>query len=324
MKYLLILLSFVGILQATAYKVLVVDFTSDGFKQTKVTQIEEAVRSNLSQKEVFTLVSRSAMKQIMNEIDFQQTGMVRDKDLINLGNIAGAQYLILGTITKVRNLKQLSLRMINTETSEATVVTKTTKGGFSNIIDNLVPLAVDDLEKKVAVKVMGNLEIKSIPTGAKVRFDNVEIGKTPLFTGFVNTGIHTVDISYKDYKTVHDSINISIGTGNTKVYNLQLTDEKMNQRAKRKKVSLQVSLGTIGVGALIAGLTFNKHANDLISKRDALVIQYEDATNPEDATNLGNQISGLNSEIDQKILIRNILYGTAGAATVGFTLTFIF
>ena len=61
-----------------------------------------------------------------------------------------------------------------------------------------------------------------------------------------------------------------------------------------------------------------------VAEQNALLVQYDEANNSDTATQLGAEISDLSSDIDKSILIRNILYGTAGAATIGLTLTFVF
>ncbi len=69
---------------------------------------------------VYQIISRSKMDEILNEQKFQLSGCVSDECIVQVGETLGAQYILVGTIGYFGETYTLDIRIINVETAEIT------------------------------------------------------------------------------------------------------------------------------------------------------------------------------------------------------------
>ncbi|MBE7412779.1 MAG: DUF4384 domain-containing protein [Leptospiraceae bacterium] len=77
------------------------------------------VLTNLSSKKKFKFVEKGQLTKALNEITMTKSGIVKEDEMLELGKIHGASYLILGEVRKEKSIKELyfvSARLIKTET----------------------------------------------------------------------------------------------------------------------------------------------------------------------------------------------------------------
>ena len=92
----------------------------------------------------FKVIERSALDRVMKEQKLQSSGLVDEQTAVKVGKVAGADAIVLGSITILGRSTKVNARVIDTETSETIVAHYETVEG-SNI---------DDIER-----VVGNLAI---------------------------------------------------------------------------------------------------------------------------------------------------------------------
>lgn len=83
---------------------------------------QSAISFNMNK--VFTLVERENMNEIIQETEFQFSDLVDEESTVRLGNILGAEVLIVGTLYSRDKNYELFLRLIRVETAEILSVTK--------------------------------------------------------------------------------------------------------------------------------------------------------------------------------------------------------
>jgi hypothetical protein len=66
----------------------------------------------------FILVDRSQLDRLRKEQNFQMSGQVDDNTAVSIGKIAGANVIIIGSVTGTGDLRRLRLRALNTQTSQ--------------------------------------------------------------------------------------------------------------------------------------------------------------------------------------------------------------
>ncbi len=69
----------------------------------------------------FRVIERSAMEKIVSEQKIQASGVVDDKSAVKLGKIAGADALVLGSITVIDGKVKVSARLVDVETAETII-----------------------------------------------------------------------------------------------------------------------------------------------------------------------------------------------------------
>jgi len=80
--------------------------------------VPEAITEALLRGEVFIPVERSALGRILAEQELSMTGMVDANTAVKIGQLAGVQYVMTGTIAVVGEQIRLSCRIIDVETAE--------------------------------------------------------------------------------------------------------------------------------------------------------------------------------------------------------------
>ncbi|MHB1049811.1 MAG: CsgG/HfaB family protein [Bacteroidota bacterium] len=88
-------------------------------------QYKEAVTNEMINELVnlrrFKVIERSAIDQIVAEQKMQASGFVDDKTAVKLGRIAGADALVIGTVTRNGESLKVSARLVDVETAETII-----------------------------------------------------------------------------------------------------------------------------------------------------------------------------------------------------------
>lgn len=151
-KYLLILIIFFILLSAYSVekeKIAVLNFKAIGFKDKG---IESAVTENfitsLSNIGAFQIIERSQLDKIFKELKLTGTDDFVDKQIIEIGNLAKAKIVILGSIIKIGDTISLNARKINVESGkiiDGDKITVFDKNDISEGIDRLA-IVISELE----------------------------------------------------------------------------------------------------------------------------------------------------------------------------------
>lgn len=66
-------------------------------------------------------VERQELVKILQEQEFSQSGLVAESDALRIGKIAGAKFILLGSVSAVGDQVRINARMLDVETSEITL-----------------------------------------------------------------------------------------------------------------------------------------------------------------------------------------------------------
>jgi TolB-like protein len=80
--------------------------------------VPEAITEALLRGDVFIPIERSALGRILAEQELSMTGMVDANTVVKIGQLAGVQYVMTGTIAVIGQQVRLSCRIIDVETAE--------------------------------------------------------------------------------------------------------------------------------------------------------------------------------------------------------------
>jgi len=135
-RRLIILLFIVGCVFAREY-IAIIDFEGIGVTEDEARALTQRLTSEMISLEVYQLVERSEMKQLLDEQKFQYSGCVDTKCAVEIGKMIGAKYMVVGSISKIDDIYTIDTRLINVESSEAYASGQyTSQESLSNVLVN--------------------------------------------------------------------------------------------------------------------------------------------------------------------------------------------
>ena len=91
-------------------------------KEDEILSVREDVEFEIVQTGKFRPLTRMEIDKLLNEIHFDNSGLVDPATAAQYGKMVGARYLVLGSVTGISDKKQytahVTLRMIEVETAE--------------------------------------------------------------------------------------------------------------------------------------------------------------------------------------------------------------
>ncbi|MFZ4621330.1 MAG: FlgO family outer membrane protein, partial [Bacteroidota bacterium] len=130
----------------------VLPFESDKAGAVYKNDITNEMINQLVSLRRFKVIERSAMDKIVSEQKIQASGFVDDKSAVKLGKIAGADALVIGTISVLDGKVKVSARLVDVETAETIIAEDATS-------DNTGQEASDIAVSNVATLLFNELPI---------------------------------------------------------------------------------------------------------------------------------------------------------------------
>lgn len=132
--------------------VAVLPFEADRSGQQYKDGVSNEMINQLVGLQRFRVIERSAMEKIVSEQKIQASGVVDDKSAVKLGKIAGADALVLGSITVIDGKVKVSARLVDVETAETIVAQDA-------VSENTASESVDRTVSNVATLLFNELPI---------------------------------------------------------------------------------------------------------------------------------------------------------------------
>ena len=96
----------------------VLDFEADGFTSTEAKVITKRFTSNLNKRNIFNMLERAEMEEIIKEQKFQLSGCVSSECAVEVGQLLGVQLMQAGSIGRFGEINILKVRIIDIETGK--------------------------------------------------------------------------------------------------------------------------------------------------------------------------------------------------------------
>lgn len=125
-------------------KVAVLDFTtSDETHQELAMAIADTLQTKLIALGGYTIIVRGeSLQKIMEELAFQQTGVVDEKTAVEVGKQIGAKFVIAGSLTKPGSFYTVNALLIDVETGTAINAASLSAKKQDDILQNVPELAL--------------------------------------------------------------------------------------------------------------------------------------------------------------------------------------
>lgn len=102
------------------------------------------VLTSLENTKKFTIVERGQLKKALDEIARGQSGLVRDEDVLKIGEMAGAEYLVVGEAHRNGETYSGTLRVIKAETA-IVIGAQSASGTLDQVTQKLSDEAINSL-----------------------------------------------------------------------------------------------------------------------------------------------------------------------------------
>jgi TolB-like protein len=128
----------------------VLELEANGVDTSEARAITERFRTYLGRTEVFQVIERNRMVEIMEEMGFQGSGACNtDECVVQVGQILGASKMVAGSVSKVGNLYSLQIRMIDIATSRIEFPLFKDVDGIERVLQEATRDLANDLAEEV-------------------------------------------------------------------------------------------------------------------------------------------------------------------------------
>jgi len=137
MKKIIILISFFSLVcaQDNKLQVSILDFIGEDVSQKVLKACFQTLETNLIQSGQFVVIEKNAREEILKEQQYLSSGICGDACAVEIGQLLGAEYLILGEIIEFPGLYQIDLKIVNIEKGDITEkVTRRVNGGINELL----------------------------------------------------------------------------------------------------------------------------------------------------------------------------------------------
>jgi len=128
-----------------------VNNTGDAWLDSTGAALADIVSARLVGLKGYTLVERQRLAQIAAEARLAMTGLTDEASAAQLGKLAGADILALGSYSQAGGKAALSVRLVKSESGEILAVA-TERGGELSGLDKLAERAAKKLAEQLASK----------------------------------------------------------------------------------------------------------------------------------------------------------------------------
>jgi len=231
MKHFIIFILFINCLftQDEKLKISILDIDGQGIKKTSVNASFQSLETSLIESNQFIVIEKGKRDEILKEQKEQTTsGCFSDACAVEVGQLIGADYLVITTIINLDEIYQINVKIIDIlEGDVSEKVTLTVAPKITALLTGMED-ASREIVRRIArgaapvntygqqpgdqvptqAKAYGNLDISTEPTGASILIDGIDKGTTPKIIPNLTAENHTLLLIYPNYETLKKIVSI--------------------------------------------------------------------------------------------------------------------
>ena len=215
--------------QEGKFAVSILDFTGEDVQDKVLRACYQQLETSLIESNRFTVIEKNKREELLEEQKFQSSGVCDEACAVEIGQLVGAEYLMLGEIIGFADLYQVNIKIINIEKGDvAEKVTDQISGGMRELLNGMEE-ASREIVRRIAAgsapqqitqqtglptvvqKTYGTIDITTDPQGANILIDGVEVGVTPKTIPNLETGPHNLILVYPGYERLQKRIMVEDG-----------------------------------------------------------------------------------------------------------------
>jgi TolB-like protein len=271
------------------YNIAVSDLAGQGIEQSSTAIISDRLRTELFKQGGFNVLERNAMQDILKEQGFQQSGCTSDACAVEIGQLLGVSYIVVGTVGKLGHLFTIDVRMIEVGTG---------KIAYSENVDCDCPIekVLTNSVVSIAKKITENVKISAISTSQTKPNEQ----KSPSLDALAQ------DTAKPAPGRMEPSKNMAAGP------------------KPKKSPVLKITFGAVALAAAGAGYAFDYMLKGKIDDNARLTAEYKAQPGNSQYAEYSGKIADNNKSANTNQTLRNASYIVAGLGLAGFVITFLF
>ena len=203
----------------------ILDFTGEDVSDKLLRACYQKLETSLIESNQYTVIAKNQREEILKEMKFQSSGVCDEECAVEIGQLVGAEYLMLGDIIGFADLYQINIKIVNIEKGDVVEkVTKEIQGNLSDLLNGMAESSREitrrivsgggqvipqQPEMVITQKKYGSIIIESTPSGATVLIDNVKKGSTPLELNKIEVGTRKLKLIKTGYVTISKGVIIN-------------------------------------------------------------------------------------------------------------------
>ena len=213
--------------QSEKLAISILDFNGEDVSPKVLKACFQRLETSLIESDNFIVIEKSEREEILNEQKIQSSGICDTDCIVDIGQLLGAEYLMLGEIIDLSGLYQIDIKIINVEKGDITEkVTEEVEGKVKDLLNAMESASNEiirrlsiqtpnisqtpfNIMQEVAIQQYGVINITTEPINAIVLIDNEKIGTTPIKGKKVKVGKKNLKIIKSGYNTINKGIRIS-------------------------------------------------------------------------------------------------------------------
>lgn len=96
----------------------VIELDGSGIPKTDLISFSNRLRFEFFNTNIYNVIERSKMEEILKEQGFQQTGCTNTECAVEIGKLLNVSYVVLGNVDKVGNIYSFNVRLVNVMTGK--------------------------------------------------------------------------------------------------------------------------------------------------------------------------------------------------------------
>ncbi len=184
--------------------VAILEFEGSGMSTNDARNITQTFSYELSRTNKFKIIERQQLDQIIDEQKMQLSGCVADECAVEVGRLAGARYVIAGTVTKTFGLYGIAVRLIDVETAE--IITHILENGEKD-----VQVFISQRVRNAALKMAAEGGSTNQSGSADVTVSNEEKGTVKFVLSKANAAIYVDGVYTTDVSGISVSMKLTAG-----------------------------------------------------------------------------------------------------------------
>ena len=254
----------------------ILDFTGEDVRPKVLKACFQRLETSLIDSDQFIVIEKSEREEILKEQQIQSSGICDTDCVVDIGQLLGAEYLMLGEIINLGNeLYQINVKIINVEKGDVTKkVTQEVEGSTKDLL-NAMESASDQIIRRISVnkanlnqllngeyeiaeKKFGKISIYSEPSNAIILIDNDKIGLTPVKNIDLKVGTRNLKIIKKGFVTINKGLKV-LETENASINEVLMMKTggiNISSKPKGSKIYLNnkyVGISPINIPEIIIG-----------------------------------------------------------------------
>ena len=203
----------------------ILDFTGEDVSDKLLRACYQKLETSLIESNRFTVIAKNQREQILEEMKFQSSGVCDEECAVEIGQLVGAEYLMLGEIIGFADLYQVNIKIVNIEKGDVVEkVTEEIEGKLPQLLKGMAESSREITRRiassgeqivtqqpgmEIAQKKYGSIIIESNPPGATILIDDVEKGLTPKELTDIEAGTRRLMLVKPGYETLNKGVIVN-------------------------------------------------------------------------------------------------------------------